>query len=242
MSEMSIGINIFKTKEAADNIEYSGYLRTTERYHMQEVYAKKSLAYKAVKRFFDITLSALALVVLSPVLLVTAIAIKLEDGGSVFYFGSRAGKDMKEFKMWKFRSMHEHADEELGKMMEVNEQTGHAFKIKNDPRITKVGKVIRRLSIDELPQLVNVIKGDMSLVGPRPILYFQMEECDAYDRQRLTVRPGITCYWQVSGRANIDWDRWVELDLDYIENMSARTDLKLLLKTIPAVFSGEGAY
>ncbi|MCC8104672.1 MAG: sugar transferase [Clostridiales bacterium] len=209
---------------------------------MRAVYEKKSSIYKGLKRFFDIELSGIALVVLSPIFLITAIAIKLEDNGPVFYQSARTGKDMKEFKMLKFRSMYVNADAKLKDLMKDNEQTGHAFKIKNDPRITKVGKVIRRISVDELPQLINIIRGDMSIVGPRPILPFQMEECDEYDRQRLIVQPGLTCYWQVSGRANITWDQWVELDLDYIEKMNLWTDIKLIFRTIPAIFSGDGAY
>ncbi len=149
---------------------------------------------------------------------------------------------MKPFRIYKFRSMRTDADEKLSEMLKDNEQTGHAFKIKDDPRITKVGKVIRRFSIDELPQLINIIKGDMSIVGPRPILTFQMEECNQYERQRLVVQPGLTCYWQIGGRANIQWEDWVELDLDYIENMSLWTDIKIIVKTIPAVFDREGAY
>lgn len=214
----------------------------SRRCDMRSVYQRKSLMYKGIKRFMDITLSAGALVVLSPVFLVTAVVIKLEDGGTVFFTQPRAGKDMKPFKMWKFRSMYMNADEKLKEMLADNEQTGHAFKIKNDPRITKVGKVIRRLSIDELPQLINIIKGDMSIVGPRPILPWQMEECSEYEKQRLTVRPGLTCYWQIGGRANIEWEEWVELDLDYIEDMSLWTDARMIIKTIPAVFSNEGAY
>lgn len=212
------------------------------RNHMREVYQKKSPVYKLIKRLMDIVLSTIALIVLSPVFLITSIAIKLEDKGPVFFIQERAGKDMKPFKIYKFRSMYVNADHELEKMMENNEQTGHAFKIKNDPRITKVGKIIRKLSIDELPQLLNIIKGDMSIVGPRPILTFQMEECSQYEKQRLVVQPGLTCYWQIGGRANIKWDEWVELDLDYIEDMSLWTDIKMIVKTIPAVFDSQGAY
>ncbi|MCM1122140.1 MAG: sugar transferase [Eubacterium sp.] len=209
---------------------------------MREIYQGKSAVYKLLKRLLDLSLSAAALVVLSPVFLVTAILIKCEDRGPVFFVQPRAGKDMKPFYMYKFRSMYVNADEKMQEMLEHNEQTGHAFKIKNDPRITKVGKVIRRFSIDELPQLINIIKGDMSIVGPRPILTFQMEACSPYERQRLIVQPGLTCYWQIGGRANIKWKDWVELDLDYIEDMSLWTDLKMIVKTIPAVFRSDGAY
>ena len=186
----------------------------------------------------DISLSGLALIVLSPVFLVTAAAIRLEDHGPVFFTQTRAGKDMKPFKIYKFRSMRINADAELSGMMAENEQTGHAFKIKDDPRV----KVIRRFSIDELPQLLNIIKGDMSIVGPRPILTFQMEECNQYEKQRLIVKPGLTCYWQIGGRANIKWEEWVELDLDYIENMGLWTDIKMIVRTIPAVVDSKGAY
>ena len=220
----------------------TGKCRTDAHKNMREVYARKSRVFVTAKRFFDILLAGVALVILSPLFLITAIAIKIEDNGPVFFTQPRAGKNLKTFKMYKFRSMYVDADAKLQEMMKNNEQTGHAFKIKNDPRITKVGKIIRRLSIDELPQLINIVKGDMSIVGPRPILVFQMEECDEYDRQRLIVQPGLTCYWQISGRANIKWDQWVELDLKYIEDMSLWTDLKMIVKTVPAVFSGDGAY
>jgi len=213
-----------------------------DRRNMREVYRQKSVVYKFLKRLSDILLSGLALICLSPVFLVTAAAIKLEDGGPAFFVQSRAGKDMKSFKIYKFRSMYVNADAKLKELMKDNEQTGHAFKIKNDPRITRVGKIIRRLSIDELPQLINIIKGDMSIVGPRPILPFQMEECSEYEKQRLIVRPGLTCYWQIGGRADIKWEEWVELDLDYIEDMGLWTDFKIILKTVPAVFDSEGAY
>ena len=212
------------------------------RCNMREIYRGKSAVYKLIKRLMDILLSAAALLVLSPVFLITAVVIKCEDRGPVFFVQQRAGKDMKPFSIYKFRSMYVNADEKMAEMMKHNEQTGHAFKIKDDPRITRVGKVIRRFSIDELPQLINIIKGDMSIVGPRPILTFQMEACSPYERQRLVVRPGLTCYWQIGGRADVTWEEWVELDLDYIEDMGLRTDLKMILRTVPVVFSGDGAY
>lgn len=212
------------------------------RNNIKEIYRQKSILYKSIKRLLDIVLSAVALLLLLPIFLMTAIAIFLEDGGPVFYTQSRAGKELKPFKMYKFRSMYKDADKKFMEMMKNNEQTGHAFKIKNDPRITRVGKFIRKFSIDELPQLLNILKGDMSIVGPRPILTFQMEACNTYQQQRLVVQPGLTCYWQVSGRADIKWDDWVELDLDYIEDMCLWTDFMLILKTFPVVISGEGAY
>ena len=213
-----------------------------DRCNMREIYRGKSTVYKLIKRFMDVLLSAAALLVLSPVFLITAVVIKCEDRGPVFFVQQRAGKDMKPFSIYKFRSMYVNADEKMAEMMKHNEQTGHAFKIKDDPRITRAGKVIRRFSIDELPQLINIIKGDMSIVGPRPILTFQMEECSPYERQRLVVRPGLTCYWQIGGRADVTWEEWVELDLDYIEDMGLWTDFKMIARTVPVVFRGDGAY
>ena len=208
---------------------------------MRDIYQAKSPVYKALKRCADVLLSGAALLVLSPVFLITAVCIKLEDGGPVIFSQPRMGKDMKPFTFYKFRSMYVDADKQLMDLLKENEQTGHAFKIRDDPRITKVGKFIRRYSIDELPQLVNIIKGDMSIVGPRPILDWQMLECDAYEQQRQIVRPGLTCYWQIQGRSNIEWDEWVELDLDYIRDMSVWTDIVIVLKTVPSVLRGDGA-
>lgn len=205
------------------------------------IYQAKSPVYITLKRWADVLLSGAALLVLSPVFLITALAILAEDGGPVFFTQMRMGKDMKPFRIYKFRSMYKDADKELWKLMGQNEQTGHAFKIADDPRITKVGKAIRRWSIDELPQLLNIIKGDMSIVGPRPILQFQMQECDSYERQRVAVQPGLTCYWQIGGRSNIKWDEWVEMDLDYIEDMGPWTDFMIIFKTIPNVIRGGGA-
>jgi len=229
-------------KPGCEDYTSTGAKRQDKHRNMQAVYAKKSKVYLFLKRFFDIVLSLFALVVLSPLFLITAIAIKIEDGGSAFFTQPRAGQNNRTFKFYKFRSMYMDADKKIKELMDENEQQGHAFKMKNDPRITKVGAFIRRFSIDELPQLLNIIKGDMSIVGPRPILDWQMAECDDYDKQRLIVRPGLTCIWQVSGRANIKWDEWIELDLDYIEKMSLWEDIKLIFLTIPAIFGGDGAY
>lgn len=216
--------------------------RDRDRDNLAEVYQYKSLLYKGVKRAMDIFLSLLALTCLSPLLLITAAAIMLEDGGSPFFVQDRMGKDMKPFRFYKFRFMYVGADKRLAELLKDNEQSGHAFKIKDDPRITRVGKFIRKYSIDELPQLLNIIKGDMSIVGPRPILTWQMEEADVHDCQRLIIRPGLTCYWQIQGRSDIPWEEWVELDLDYIEAMGLWTDIKIILKTIPAIFGGKGSY
>ena len=209
---------------------------------MKSVYAKKSIIFKFLKRIFDIFSSGFALIVLSPVFALTAIAIKLEDHGPVFYSAKRWGKDMKTFNMVKFRSMRVNADALLKDLLKDSEQTGHAFKIKDDPRITKVGKFIRKYSIDELPQLWNIFTGDMSVVGPRPIMTVNTDEISDYDKQRWIVQPGLTCYWQVSGRANVKWEEWIEMDLDYIERMSMTEDLKLIFKTVPVVFKASGAY
>lgn len=214
--------------------------RKYENVDIRAVYQQKSVSYKCVKRVFDIIFSALALIILSPVFLLTAIAIKAEDGGPVFFSGKRYGKDLKYFQMLKFRSMCVDAEAKLKEVLKDTDKNGMAFKIENDPRITKVGKFIRRTSIDELPQLFNVLKGEMSLVGPRPISTTD-KEGDAYEMQRWAVKPGITCFWQVCGRAEVPWNEWVEMDLKYIDEMSVGTDLKLIRKTFGAVLGGKGA-
>lgn len=208
---------------------------------MREVYQKKPLSYKAVKRFLDITVSGLGLVILSPVFLVAAVMIKMEDGGPVIFSGQRYGKDLKYFPMHKFRSMCVDAEAKVNEVISEEDKNGMAFKIKDDPRITKVGRFMRKTTLDELPQLWNVFKGQMSLVGPRPIQTTD-KEGNAYEMQRWVVKPGITCFWQVCGRAEVPWDEWVEMDLKYIDEMSLGTDLKLLFRTFGAVFGGKGAY
>ena len=191
--------------------------------------------------FFDICLSSAALVVLSPLLLVIAILIYLEDKGPVIYSQTRIGKDGRAFKLYKFRSMCVDADEKLKDLQELNERDGPVFKIKNDPRVTKVGKFIRKTCIDELPQLVNIIKGDMSIVGPRPPLPNEVEQYNSYQKQRLLVVPGLTCYWQIQKGEETTFDEWVELDLKYIKERSILLDFRLILLTFKVILSGKGA-
>lgn len=197
---------------------------------------------RTLKRLMDIVGSSVGLILLSPVFAITALLIKLEDGGPVFFASDRAGKWGRKFRMFKFRSMILNAEEMKQDLLQQNETGGVIFKIKRDPRITRVGRVIRKLSIDELPQLYNVFKGDMSLVGPRPHPLKEVELYTLTDRRRLEVIPGLTCFWQVSGRSDVSFENQVGLDVQYIESQSLWGDIKLLLKTIPAVISGRGAY
>ena len=194
------------------------------------------------KRVFDIVCTLLALPILIPVFLLTALAIKLDSPGPVFFMQQRVGMRKHIFSMYKFRSMHVNAEEQLKDIEHLNEAEGPIFKIKNDPRVTRVGKFIRRTSIDELPQLINVLHGEMSLVGPRPM---SMRDVDLFDRgiqrKRFSVKPGLTCIWQISGRSNLPFDKWLELDLDYIEKWDFWLDIKILFKTLPAVLKTNGA-
>lgn len=194
------------------------------------------------KRAIDIAGASVALLAFSPVFLVTALAIRLESPGPVFFRQTRVGMNGRRFKIWKFRSMYVDAEERRKTLRKRSDREGAHFKMKVDPRTTRVGRTIRRLSIDELPQLWNVLNGTMSLVGPRPNMESEVRQYKLYELGRLAVRPGITCFWQVSGRAELPWERQVELDLDYIHQRSLKTDLTLMLKTIPAVLSGRGAY
>lgn len=200
------------------------------------------LGYHFVKRVFDILASGLALILLSPLFLVLIILIKREDRGPAFYSQTRIGKDEKPFKMWKFRSMIVNADKMVEQLEEQNEIDGAMFKIKNDPRITKIGHTIRKYSLDELPQLWNVLKGDMSLVGPRPPLPMEVADYTEYDKLRLTVIPGCTGLWQVTKRNDADFDEMVELDLEYINKSSLWFDFKILLKTVGVVIHPNSAY
>jgi exopolysaccharide biosynthesis polyprenyl glycosylphosphotransferase len=195
------------------------------------------------KRLFDIVVSATALLVLSPIFLIIALLIRLDSKGSIFFSQNRIGKQGKEFRFWKFRSMYVDAEQRKAALMKNNEmQGGVLFKMKNDPRVTRVGRFLRKYSIDELPQLWNVFIGDMSLVGPRPPLPNEVAQYTPYQRQRLEVTPGITCIWQVSGRSDIPFHQQVKMDLEYIQKQSFWYDITLLFKTIPAVLNGHGAY
>lgn len=199
-------------------------------------------AYRFLKRTFDIVASLCGIFVLSPLFLLVAIAIFIDDPGPVLFFQDRNGLNGKVFRMWKFRSMYQDAPEKRFELESRNELDGPAFKLKDDPRITRVGKFIRRTSIDELPQLVNILKGEMSFVGPRPLPTYETEQCNAYQKQRMTVKPGLTCYWQCNGRNTISFDDWIEMDLKYIREAGIWVDFKILCKTVISVAGGVGAY
>ena len=198
--------------------------------------------YHLTKRFLDIVLSTLGLIGLSPVMGIVAYKIKREDGGPVFYKQVRVGKNGKKLKMYKFRSMVVNADQLLDKLKEKNDVDGAMFKMKHDPRITKVGHFIREHSLDELPQLVNVLKGDMSLVGPRPPLPSEVEQYTSYDKQRLYVVPGCTGLWQATERNNVGFDEMVGLDLKYISHSGLNYDFRIILKTIMIIIKPNNSY
>ena len=201
--------------------------------HIDAERLNRQYFYRGIKRLFDVVASAIGVVVISPVLLIIAICIKVDDPhGPVFYTQTRVGKDGHKFKIIKFRSMVSNADELLAKLQDQNEVDGAMFKMKDDPRITRVGRVIRKYSLDELPQLINVVTGSMSIVGPRPPLVSEVDQYTEYDKQRLLVTPGATGMWQVGGRNDVDFDEMVRLDLTYIQNRSVWLDLKIMLETV----------
>jgi len=218
-----------------------------ERLHIEEqeiiqVRKRQNIFYEVSKRALDFTAALLGLILLSPIFLIVSILIKLESEGEVIFSQTRIGLKGKKFKMYKFRSMVKNAEELKAKLAAQNEMSGPMFKMKEDPRVTKVGKFIRKTSIDELPQLINVLKGDMSLVGPRPSLPKEVENFEPWMLQRLEVKPGLTCYWQVSGRNNIDFEDWMKLDLQYVEDRNFLLDLKLIFKTFFVLFGDKNAY
>lgn len=208
----------------------------------EELKVRKNLCYRFVKRTVDIIGSAFALVVAGPIILGFAVAVFIDDPhGSPFFSQPRIGKDGKEFRFWKIRSMVCNAENLLKDLQDKNEMQGPAFKIADDPRITRIGKFIRKSSIDELPQFWNVLKGDMSIVGPRPPLPREVVQYNDYQRQRLLVKPGITCIWQVQPRRNdLSFDEWVDLDIEYINHRSLWLDFKIMLQTARTMFRGEG--
>ena len=196
----------------------------------------------AAKRALDIVGSASGLVLLAPFLLLISLGIKLSDGGPVLFRQERAGRFGRTFSMWKFRTMVEDAESRLDALREQNELEGPAFKMSRDPRVTPLGRVLRRTSLDELPQLWNVLRGQMSLVGPRPPLLSEVAEYERWQLRRLSMRPGLTCLWQVSGRSDVtDFEEWMQLDLEYIDRWSLLLDVRLILETVPAVLRGTGA-
>ncbi len=217
--------------------------RASNRTHFKlALWVIRNKANAQVKRIFDLVLALTALIILSPLFLLTAIAIKLDTPGPVFYKQTRVGKRGKLFKCYKFRSMIVGADAKKKELMDKNEADEIVFKIRHDPRITRVGRVIRKLSIDELPQIINVLEGNMSIVGPRPPVPGEVENYQYSYFYRLDVTPGITGLQQVKGRSDIPFKLWLQLDLEYIQKQSFWEDIKIILMTIPAVIRGKGAY
>ncbi|AGX43829.1 sugar transferase [Clostridium saccharobutylicum] len=202
---------------------------------------KEKPIYEIAKRFIDIICSLIALIVLMPILIIVAILIKIESSGPIIFCQNRVGKGGAIFKIYKFRSMVTNAEALKEHLAHENERSGPMFKIKNDPRVTKVGRIIRRTSIDELPQLLNILKGDMSIVGPRPSLPKEVEQFEEWMLKRLTVKPGLTCYWQVSGRNDIEFNEWMELDIKYVNERNVGIDILLILKTFSVLFGDSHA-
>ena len=209
---------------------------------LEDIRPNNGLAYRLAKRAIDLVVTTIGLILLSPVFLIVAVAIKAEDPkGKVLYVAPRGGLYNRPFPCMKFRSMYADADDIKGQLMVRNEMSGPVFKIKDDPRVTRVGRFIRRTSIDELPQLINVWLGQMSLVGPRPLPVKEANAVTEIGKVRELVKPGITCIWQTSGRNNIDFEEWMRMDAQYVKKQSLLFDLQLLIKTVPAVLSNDGA-
>lgn len=201
-----------------------------------------SAAYALAKRAFDLTVGVGILVLLVPILPIVALMIKLDSRGPVLFKQDRVGENGRIFKFYKFRSMIHEAESKRDALARLNEQDGPVFKMRSDPRVTSVGAFLRRSSLDEIPQIFNVLKGDMSIVGPRPPLPAEVVNYQPWHMKRLAVKPGITCLWQISGRSQIGFNEWMRLDLEYLKTRSFRTDLLIFLKTIPAVIARKGAY
>jgi exopolysaccharide biosynthesis polyprenyl glycosylphosphotransferase len=189
--------------------------------------------------FLDFTISILVLLIISPVLLVIAILIK-SDGGPVFFSQKRVGLNGRQFYCYKFRTMVENAESLQSSLITQNEQTGPVFKIRNDPRVTKIGRFLRKTSLDEIPQFFNVLKGEMSVVGPRPPLPAEVTQYQRWQNRRLSMKPGITCIWQVSGRNSIPFEQWMKMDMQYIDAWSLKLDVVILFRTIKTILTGDG--
>ncbi|MGV8984407.1 sugar transferase [Clostridium sp.] len=202
---------------------------------------KKNLGYFIVKRIIDFIGALSGILLISPVMIVVAIWIKLDSKGPVFFAQKRVGQDGRRFLMYKFRSMCPDAEVLLKKLEGDNEMSGPMFKIKEDPRITKIGKFIRKTSLDELPQLFNILKGEMSLVGPRPSLPKEVAQFTSFQKQRLVAKPGLTCYWQVEGRSDVSFEEWMEMDVEYLKDRNTLVDIVLIFKTVGVLFGDEKA-
>jgi lipopolysaccharide/colanic/teichoic acid biosynthesis glycosyltransferase len=211
------------------------------KYEVRKDWHKKSRLYEISKRLLDIIGASLGIIVFTPLMTIASIAIKLDSKGPVLFAQRRCGRGGKVFKMYKFRSMVNNAEDMREELESKNEVSGPVFKIRKDPRVTRVGRIIRKTSIDELPQFINVLKGEMSLVGPRPPIDKEVESYTLYQKQRMLIKPGLTCIWQVSGRNSIDFERWVELDLKYIRERNFWLDVKLILKTFSVLLGDENA-
>ena len=212
------------------------------RVEFENIDESKKRFYEICKRGIDIIGAGSGLLLLSPVIAIVACAVKFTSKGPIFFSQKRVGKNGQLFDMYKFRSMVVNAEELKEKLAHQNEMSGPMFKMKDDPRVTKVGKFIRKTSLDELPQLWNVLKGDMSLVGPRPSLPKEVKQFEKWMYKRLTVKPGLTCYWQVSGRNNIDFEDWMKLDISYVEHRNLWIDIKLIFKTVFVLFGDKNAH
>jgi lipopolysaccharide/colanic/teichoic acid biosynthesis glycosyltransferase len=207
-----------------------------------EFVVREAVAYRISKRAFDVVVASGALALLVPIIPLIAVMIKLDTPGPVFYRQQRVGRRGRSFAFYKFRSMFVDADERQKEVESLNEQDGPVFKVRSDPRVTSVGRFLRRSSLDEIPQIFNVFKGEMSIVGPRPPLPSEVSRYQPWHRRRLEVTPGITCLWQISGRSHLSFNEWMRLDMEYLKQRSFRTDLLIFFKTIPAVIARKGAY
>jgi exopolysaccharide biosynthesis polyprenyl glycosylphosphotransferase len=225
--------------EAGTRASYSGAARSST---VETPIPVLNVPYARAKRVLDLFVAFMVILLFSPIFLMVALLVKLTSRGPVLFKQTRVGQGGKLFTCYKFRSMCVDAEAKKRALMSLNEADGPVFKIKNDPRVTPIGKWIRKFSLDELPQLFNVLRGDMSLVGPRPPVPSEVEKYGVRERQRLAVKPGLTCLWQVSGRSNVSFDHWMELDIAYIETMSFWGDVRILCQTVPAVVFARGAH